>query len=741
MAESPSKRRKTSPTTSVPVDAPTTPTRNSALRQDGARTFSARPSFASPTRASLARHNPQLLNRATSPRKATERSGYVENSVPAGLYGDENRGRQPTTSESASEVNNDIDTALTETSQFPARRQSRSEGGNISAGPRRPSLSPGKRTPKINTMDEAPEASDAENHDKSPFKENINPFKRGGLRRSPVISQAQVVEPNNTRQDGQLFVSPAAAPPSTTPTMSERAETLQHTTSTTTNAVQSRPEPQPRTQRPRPRSPTEPQLPPTPSQRGILDPIARSTPTGIHHTPGKRARKNKERAEPFKASPLKSAPAPVLAPKEVSHTLGNQKENVDPRKRSKARRSARFAVPDDPHVAKRKIRDDLREELKQLRRDVALATKETERLRQQYESGQVEPTAASNTEELLDLLVRATEPESPPEPEAKPISAFQSIRSFLPFSTRPKKPPIETTPVPIQPPSHRPVAVEDPLGHLSLFSPLKFSSNIILLPPTPPLDSGDPSSLSPNQAIVLQKHLITARSPSGLFSSRLSMTVNPKSLSIVSIDIEKLDPAAEHELGPFIRQKASDQGALGRDIGVICWAMARWFETALLRARFWCAVESEFGSPEARRSSYERYQQSNRKKRKRPVAVMVEGEDAAGGVEDDDTNNDGSNPNKKLKWTKRQLLPHMGRTAMEIEGEGVELRVEWKVGFDWTGEVENSVSAATRFPRSWQEMDERDSLAKIPETFDRLVKEKGPLGAVRTIVRLLMPPA
>lgn len=37
-------------------------------------------------------------------------------------------------------------------------------------------------------------------------------------------------------------------------------------------------------------------------------------------------------------------------------------------------------------------------------------------------------------------------------------------------------------------------------------------------------------------------------------------------------------------------------------------------------------------------------------------------------------------------------------------------------------------------------MDDRHSLAKIPETFDRLVKERGPLGAVRTIVRLLMPP-
>lgn len=39
-----------------------------------------------------------------------------------------------------------------------------------------------------------------------------------------------------------------------------------------------------------------------------------------------------------------------------------------------------------------------------------------------------------------------------------------------------------------------------------------------------------------------------------------------------------------------------------------------------------------------------------------------------------------------------------------------------------------------------QEEDERKSLAKVPETFNRMVKERGPLGAVRALVGLLMPP-
>lgn len=40
---------------------------------------------------------------------------------------------------------------------------------------------------------------------------------------------------------------------------------------------------------------------------------------------------------------------------------------------------------------------------------------------------------------------------------------------------------------------------------------------------------------------------------------------------------------------------------------------------------------------------------------------------------------------------------------------------------------------------SGQEEDERGSLAKVPETFDNLVKARGPMAAVRAMVALLMP--
>jgi hypothetical protein len=45
----------------------------------------------------------------------------------------------------------------------------------------------------------------------------------------------------------------------------------------------------------------------------------------------------------------------------------------------------------------------------------------------------------------------------------------------------------------------------------------------------------------------------------------------------------------------------------------------------------------------------------------------------------------------------------------------------------------------TNVTNKGQAADERGSLEKVPEVFNKLVKEKGPLGAVRTTIGLLMP--
>lgn len=60
MEDHPRKRRKTSPLTSVTLNISNTPTR--AASEDGSRSTPFRPSFMSPTKASLARFNPHLLH-------------------------------------------------------------------------------------------------------------------------------------------------------------------------------------------------------------------------------------------------------------------------------------------------------------------------------------------------------------------------------------------------------------------------------------------------------------------------------------------------------------------------------------------------------------------------------------------------------------------------------------------------------------------------------------------------------
>ncbi|TVY34355.1 hypothetical protein LSUB1_G006055 [Lachnellula subtilissima] len=480
----------------------------------------------------------------------------------------------------------------------------------------------------------------------------------------------------------------------------------------------------------------EPELPPTPTQRGIPDPIVTTPPTGIHDTPSKRARKSKSLGQKLKSSPLKPRDPPPREPSKDPEPTQEKKKHkekepaaeFEPRaklqpEKPKRRKSARFLVPEDPYASKKKARDDLLKELQQLQADVALANQENERLRLHHESGKRRTTLAPNPEELIALLRRSTEQFSNPTP--KPTSIFKSIGSFLPFSSRRRTQPAASSDFEKSLPSHLPIALDDPLPYLQAFSPLHYTSTIVLLPSE---QTSPGSSSEVSEQPILQKHSIHASHPTGLFASRLTMTVNSSTLSITNIDIPSLDSSSEKELGAFVRERAAGNGALGKDISVICWAMGRWVELAIRRAAFWCAVEIDLSTPVGREKALQRSAKSKKRKRR--------GSEIAGGEESEQ---DEEEELKKQKWTRRQLLPHMGRTNMEIVGEGVELRVEWRIGFDWTGEAENSISASARVPKDWQKADDRKVLDRVPETFDRMVKGRGPLGAVKAIVGLLMP--
>ena len=809
MDASPRKRRKTSPTTSVPVDAPTTPSRIPVRTQP----LSARPSFASPTKASLSKHHPQLLRRSSSVGAASERPG--------------SRGRdtQDLFAKALGEPrpsNEGNETPLARafkptTPRGSAHRRARSDGGGLSAKPRRMSRSPFKQPPKpverqfdaVEEMQEnidnpfgkrglrrsPPAGSQSGGVLQDLHDHDINPFEKRGLRRSPFSSQAveaagEILGQTVALPEVAISTTDAlprkavGAPEVGRPPVSRGSEpvTTQSTEPITLNSFEQHEEAQvaqrgyeqlpspgqeqlvlpddrrgrqrhlkeaskprrrssqaaepitlnreqpeernspskfaaqPRTSEPegpivlpnlwerqpeetskrparvshaselltanrRQPQPEEPELPPTPTQLGIADPIVTTPPTGIHDTPSKRARKKSKQ----KPSPLKPRDLPP-----AEHSKAAEPETqVKPKTAQPItrRKSLRFLVPEDPHAAKKKIRDGLLKELQQLQADVALGNQENERLRLQHESRRKRPAAPSNPDEILDMILRATASNSTSEPKPKPESIFKSIDLFLPFTSRRERlrTPLPALDKPL--PSHLPVALDDPLPYLQVFSPLVYTSTISLLPQEPL----SPASSIQEEQSVLQLHSIKASHPSGLFSARLSMTVDSSLLSITSLDIEALPLNAEKELGIFMRERSSMDAALNKSIGVICWAMGRWVEVSVSRARFWATVDQDFKTSEARAKSLQR---KVRKRRRRRSIVL--GEDDL----TDHNGNDDADDDTKRKWTTRQLLPHMGRTAMEISNDEVELRFEWRIGFDWTGEAESAISASARLPKS-----------------------------------------
>lgn len=649
MAPSPSKRRKLSPTAPNSRSVPVTPNPAQVAR-DGAQTMNSRPSFASPTKASIARHNPQLLVRPTSTGPGDERSAGAEN-VPPEERSKETLFVTPTKVHSMDAnvvppqthgANLDgvdrtprPDGGATTPGKPTLGRETRSSAGGLGAAPRRRSRTPGKEMPRAGALvgGSVNSTKRKEIEQPSTTEKAVTPilFRSGGLRRSPVAPQGV-----------------------------EAAQALQA------------------------QEPPEPELPLTPTERGLTDPVVTTPATGIHNTPSKRPKR--PRGAKAKPSPLK-----LQAEAGTEKEALEESESERPEKRRKASEYAsRHLVPIDPHAEKKKLRDQILQEVQGLQADIALAEKENERLRRHYSSSKAhaEPPLS---DEILGLLVRTTAEVNPKPQPPKRTSIFKSIGSFLPFAPRPRPPPV-TPPKETLSPSHLPIKVEDQLPYLKLFTPLTYTSTITLLPPTPP-PSGD-KTISPT---ILQNHAINILAPSGLFAARLNVIVDTSRFSVSSLTIPSLDPAAEDELGRWARERASGKSILGRDVSAICWAMARWYEVATRRAKFWYEIERRFGNEEGRRKSNARIKAiaANLRKRKGNSSVVVE--DAGQGDADEEDVDDGAGARK---WTRKQLWPQMSRRTMMLGNESVELRIRWDVTFDWTGEAESRISGSARVPAS-----------------------------------------
>lgn len=635
MEESAPKRRRTSPRTSVDVPRDATPERATPRSRK-------HPSFASPTKSSLARHNPQILERRlsaspskpASPSKQSRPEIRPSAALPNDVEEDPLLDAQTAQGSGAQAGGTAVEgnaTKIQEAGTPSSGGATRRPRGSLSATPRRPPKPSPRPLPP-------PDLEDDE----------LNPFMGTTLRRSP--------------KTGISIPAP------------------------------------------------EPELP-----RPVDDPVSSTPPRGIHSSPSRWRDKNKPKknsplsnsslaSSPFKSSPLKPSP---LRPPELrtgSPQKGPPKKGppqkpglgqvlqqplvsnrvlhdlaLDP-SASDIRRVLAF----DANASKKKERDALQSELSALQRDLEIADRENQRIRTMQDSGRA--TAPSNGEEVMGLMWRHL---MPLDGNALRPQSQQLVKSVLnPMGLLPFSKPsydasfarlsLEKT-APVK--SHHPLSMtaEDERPYLQLFTPFEATTEIAILPALP------------NQPLR-QRHSITMRSRTapGLFLARINMVVDAANLTILHLDVPALEPAAKHELGPFIDKVCTGDcnRSMQRNIGIVSWAMGEWLRVAVQRAQFWVQLERELASKD------DLFETTNKLRGRKARRRRNLDEDHQEDEEDD--------AHSACKMT--DLLHFMDHQAYEVNippasGQAFSsLRLEWRIEFDWTGEAQSKVAAMVGVP-------------------------------------------
>ncbi|TPX10044.1 uncharacterized protein E0L32_001241 [Thyridium curvatum] len=693
METSAPKRRRTSPRTSLPIHpgAPPQQQQQSQSQQTQAEsttppdppppTRSNRPSFASPTKSSLARHNPEILQR----RRPTSRGGS----------GSTGTAPQPGASRPTSrhsDVDAMADAQLGQRSEGTAAGPSSSAAYNPRSAPadasrRSPTRRIGgaladqpKRTPTRPKPRPLPPPGPEEAEDL------FNPFAGRGLRRSGGLG----VLPTESQPEPELPPTPEHPDPEIT---------------TPPSGIHNTPSKRPR--------------------RSMALNVPRSSPL---KQPPSKLRNVARRASP------QSEPQPLR--RRSARLNGPQPPEPHP---------GRGVPPVEPDPKKRKIRDALLAEVAGLEADLALASAENERIAnlRQVRAEISAPTNRDEILGVLrrHVLSKKEQKVQPPASTDWLRAALNPI-AFLPFSKPSTSLPTlfpteqdnkddEKDPI-----SHHPIPMtaEEELPYLQAFTPLSFKSTLAMLPS--PADDPD--------APPLQRHsiFVSSSSPPGVFAARVDMTVNTKTHAITDLAVPKLDPAAMAELNPLVervlssRRDFAPQSGLARNVSVLTWAMGEWLRVALRRARFWVLLGRELGTKEAFAETVARIRNRPKRKRRRKAADHDDDDDADAAGEGEQRQLDAS-----AEVSTEDILPHLGRMSMDIDlpnEEACAMRVQWRVEFDWSGDAQSKVGVLLGVPGKWHKADDRGRLGRIPKIFNDLVQDEGDqIDAVRTVAALL----
>jgi len=645
MEESAPKRRRVSPRSSAAAATPPSEQAPAPRRK--------RPSFASPTKASLSRHNPQILERrrSASPAKPTATAGPSTSARPAARRGSD------ASEQSISELlraQNEADvnaedilasdppveedaTRLSEVGPSSGRSVRRTRGG-LAAAPRR---SPAKPNPRP-LPPPAPEGDD-----------ELNPFIGHTLRRSP------------------------------------------------TTGVSIPPQP-------------EPELPPV-----VPDAVSSTPPRGIHSSPSRwRMRDKPKKSSPLKPAPERPAAGPskklfARAPTRPTEPLRDSM--LDPNTSS-----SRQVPVFDPLGNKKKERDALQAEISKFKQDLEAANRENERIRLMQASGR--KVTATNEAGVLDLVQRSLmASENAPRPTAAQqlVQAALNPIGLLPFG---RSTPIASSTAEddnelANIKSHHPIplSADEELPYLELFSPFSITCTIAVLPPLP-------------EHPLRQRRLMTLRSRDipGLFTAKLEMVVNAMSLSILELAVVALEPSAKFELEPFVDKICSGKcnRTMQRNVGILSWAMGEWYRVAVQRAKFWCGLERRLGTKEKLLNAAAKRRERRRRK-------------------DDEDENDGADTQPEV-CKLSDLVRLLGRQSYELSipslssDDGSSLRLEWRIGFDWTGEAQSKAAILVGVPGKCELPSELDSQHRIDTITGREADQRGMLGKLPALFRDLV---
>ena len=239
--------------------------------------------------------------------------------------------------------------------------------------------------------------------------------------------------------------------------------------------------------------------------------------------------------------------------------------------------------------------------------------------------------------------------------------------------------------------SHHPIQmdIKNELSYLEVFTPLSFTSKIHLI------------QEESSAGAALQRHVITAKSnPPGFFTTRLEMTVNTKTLAITDMSVPRVEPAAVTELIPFIDNilgQGNSNSALMKNVSIITWAMGEWYRVAMQRAQFWIDLKDGLGSKDAITHSVHsmRTRKPTRRRRRHQNTEDSEHEDE-----------DSAPSARKRQRTKTEVLSQLGQLSTNLvipilgssEGAMSDLRVEWRIEFDWTGEARSKIGVQVGVP-------------------------------------------